>query len=355
MNKFTRFLTGLGQGLTNPKGDMGDFQHASRLFVDNTFSRAPRTKFLFHVYFDINPNVRLSPAWMTAHRKEVGMLVKTADLPKFTLQTEVKNQYNKKKIVYKDMTYDPVNISFHDDNAGIVNALWAQYMSYISPDRSNPGAAYDPKNYNIYRKSGSGGDSGLDTFRYGLDRDGYTTPFFRSITIYTMSRRRFNSYTLVNPMIQNWTSGGMDYAQGNGMNDMSMTLQYETVFYGYGTVTKGVEPKGFAELHYDSAPSPLSIFGGGTSSLFGAGGLFEGIGAVAGGLAGADDIFPPTDNNLVSGGAGFFSTAIAAINTYKNFRSITADTLKQEAANILLVPNRLANSVSGLPGISFPR
>jgi hypothetical protein len=351
MDKFTRFLTGLGQGLTNPKGDMGDFQHASRLFVDNTFSRAPRTKFLFHVFFDISPDVRLSPAWAAAHKKEVGMLVKTAELPKFSLTTEVKNQYNKKKIIYKDIAYDPVNITFHDDNAGIVNAMWAQYMSWISPDRTNPSAAYDPKNYNIYRKSGDKGQ-GLDGFRYGLDRDGYTRPFFNSITIYTMSRRRFNSYTLVNPMIQNWSSGGMDYGQGNGMNDMSMTIQYESVFYGYGSVSKG-NPKGFADLHYDAAPSPLSIFGGGTPSLFGAGGLFAGIGAISGGLAGAEDIFPATDNNPLGGGS-FLSTAIAAINTYKNFRSITSETLKQEAANILLVPNRLSNSVSGLPGVSFP-
>ena len=54
-NKFTRFLSGAGSGILNPKGNLGDPRHASRMFVDDAFARAPRTKFLFHVFFEKFP------------------------------------------------------------------------------------------------------------------------------------------------------------------------------------------------------------------------------------------------------------------------------------------------------------
>jgi hypothetical protein len=39
---------------TNPKGNLGDFQHAARLFVDDNLRLAPKTKFNFYVVFTID-------------------------------------------------------------------------------------------------------------------------------------------------------------------------------------------------------------------------------------------------------------------------------------------------------------
>ena len=43
-------------GFFNPKGNLGDFRHAARTFVDDNFRLAPKSKFLFHVFFKINTN-----------------------------------------------------------------------------------------------------------------------------------------------------------------------------------------------------------------------------------------------------------------------------------------------------------
>jgi hypothetical protein len=53
-NKFTRFLTGVGEGLLTPKGQLANWQHATRLFIDDTMRLAPRTKFMFYVRFEID-------------------------------------------------------------------------------------------------------------------------------------------------------------------------------------------------------------------------------------------------------------------------------------------------------------
>src|SRR6056300_432776 len=53
-NKFTRFLTDVFSGLTNPKGRVGNYTHATRLFIDDNFRLAPKNKFNYFVRFEID-------------------------------------------------------------------------------------------------------------------------------------------------------------------------------------------------------------------------------------------------------------------------------------------------------------
>lgn len=342
-NYFTRYLNQFGAGLlegaTNPKGLNGNFQHATRLFIDETFRLAPRTKFLFYVRFEIDNTAHRSPSFTAKHGNEVGLLVKSADLPKFNFDTVTKNQYNRKKIVYKNFNYESVNIAMHDDSAGIVNAMWAIYYGYYIQDRHNPTAAY---NENKYRPT----KTPLDNFRYGMDSD-ITTPFFKSISIYTMSRRRFLGYTLVNPKIKSWNHGNVAYAEGDFI-ESNMSVEYEAVKYSAGNVTYN-NPKGFATLHYDLLPSPLSVAGGGVSTLTGDGGVLDGVEQIFGDIAGGS-----TFDSV----GGFLGTAIKSINTYKNFKGLTKESLKNEAINILSNPANVATAVStvgGVVGAVFPK
>ena len=342
-NYFTRYLNQFGAGLlegaTNPKGVMGNFQHATRLFIDDTFRLSPRTKFLFYVVFEIDKTAHRSPTFTARHGEEVGLLVKSADLPKFNFDSIVKNQYNRKKIVYKNINYEPVNISMHDDSAGIVNAMWAIYYGYYIQDRHLPTAAY---NANHLRPT----KTPSDNFRYGMDSD-ITVPFFKSISIYTMSRRRFNGYTLVNPRIKSWNHGTVAYAESD-LLESQMTLEYESVKYTGGTVAYN-SPKGFATLHYDLLPSPLSVAGGGVSTLTGDGGVLDGIEQIFGDVA---------SGNAFDSIGGFLGTAIKTANTYKNAKGITKEGLKNEAINILSNPANIASAAStvgGVVGAIFPK
>jgi len=345
-NKFTRYLLGDGNffqglvgGILKPKGNMANWQHATRIFVDDTFRLAPRHKFLYYVVFEIDPTSHNSLAFTQKHSQEVALLCKAVDLPKFSFDTVTKNQYNRKKLLYKNVTYDSINITMHDDNAGIVNSMWGVYFSTYVKDRTLPDAAY--KNLH-YRPSGTA----TDNFRYGLDND-KSVDFFKSISIYTMSRSRFNGYTLINPRIQNWSHGNVDYADG-GTVESSMTVQYEAVSYSAGKVSMN-SPKGFATLHYDTAPSPLSIQGGGTSTLFGDGGVLAGIESVFGDVAGGSSFDSPQ---------GFLSTAIKAVNTYNNVKSLSSDGIARELGQVISSPaavSGIVNTVGGFAGSLFPR
>lgn len=338
-NYFTRFLNGVAEGLLNPKGQQANWQHATRLFVDNSMRLSPRTKFLFYVRFELNKYAIKAPNFTNNHSEEVNLLVKTAELPKFNFDTTTKNQYNRKKIVYTKINYEPVNITVHDDSAGVMSALWATYYGYYVGDRLNPNSAY---NATHYRPT----DTRNDNFRYGLDNN-VSDPFFRSVTVYTMSRRRFVGYTLVNPRIKSWTHGNMDYSASE-FNESSMQLEYEAVKYSAGNVSYN-NPTGFATLHYDAAPSPLTVAGGGVSTLTGEGGVLDGLESVFGDLSSGAAFDSP---------ASFLGTAVKAINTYKNAKSLSSSQLKSEAINILSNPKTISSAIStvgGVVGAVFPK
>jgi len=347
-NKFTRYLSefgsGLVEGVTKPKGQLSNYRHATRLFVDNDLRLSPKTKFLFYVVFEMENSIRGMSLYSDKHADEAGLLVKSAELPKFNFDSVIKNQYNRKKIIYKQINYEPVTISMHDDSNAAVNAMWALYYGYYVGDRHNPDAAYQQ---NQIRPT----NTKVDNFRYGLDNDRTDVNFFKSVTIYTMSRRRFVGYTLVNPKIKSWNHGSMDYSASE-FNDSQMTLEYEAVKYTNGNVSFGT-PGNFAELHYDTVPSPLSVAGGGVATLTGEGGVLDGLEQIFGDVGSGDAFKTP---------GGFIGTLAKTFNTYKNGKSLTKEQIASEAVGILSNPRNIAaagrsvsGAVSGVIGAVFPK
>lgn len=334
-NKFTRYLSSFADGVTNPKGLVANWRHATRLFIDDTYRLSPRTKFNFYVRFELDTSVIKSTAFSQRNINEVGLLVKSTDLPKYNFDSIIKNQYNRKKIVYKQVNYEPLTFTMHDDSAGIINALWALYYGYYVADRNNPSSAFSDTQYRNK-------DDQRSKFRYGLDNN-ISTPFIKSISIYTMSRRRFLGYTLVNPKIKSWNHGSVAYAESDVL-ESTMTVEYESVYYTAGNVTLD-NPKGFATLHYDTVPSPLSVAGGGVANLVGQGGVLEGLEQIFGDVS---------KGSAFESIGGFLGTTVKAINTYKNIKELSKDSLKAEAVNILTNPSNITRAVGGISAI-FPK
>lgn len=239
----TRFLS------NNTDVLLRDPQHAARLFVDDQFRLAPKHKFLFHVAFNINISALQNIDLVQRHKNEINMLVKACDLPSYTVQTDTLNQYNRKKNIQTKHTYNEINMTFHDDNMGIINQLWQNYYKYYYAD------ARAAENANAYTKNATRSFDFVQS-NYGLD-NGSLQPFFNYITIYQMARHEYVSYKLINPIIVNWNHNRVDYGQ-TGVHDNTMKLMYEAVAYGYGETTTG-DPEGFGLEHYDPSPSPLQV------------------------------------------------------------------------------------------------
>jgi hypothetical protein len=303
--------------LTSPKGQLADFQHAARLFDDDDFRLAPKFKFQYHVSFSINPNALKSLNFTYRHQQEFNMLVKTAELPKFQIQTDTLNQYNRRKVTQVKLDYQPVTITFHEDNFNVVRMLWESYYSYYYADND---AA---KIYGNYNRTAMLNSNFIKT-PFGFD-NGSHVPFFNNIAIYLMARHSWSMAKLINPVIVTFTHDTMNYADSNPTQN-TMQLAYEAVTYDYGQVSKG-NPPGFAQEHYDHTPSPLSLAGGGTSSVFGSGGVLAGAATVFGNIATGAAFQSP---------ANFLTTAIQTINTYQNAKSLTKAGIKNELQNVAI-------------------
>jgi hypothetical protein len=261
-NKFSAYLGDFLSGYLNPKGNLADYQHAARLYIDDTFRLAPKNKFLYYVVFNLNPNAIDSIEFQDRHALELNYLVKSMDLPKYTLNTETLNQYNRKTNVYTKIVYDPITLTMHDDNNGITNMLWALYYGYYFNDRNNGSDIYDSISPAAYQRNTYKSKNRFP-YRYGLDTEGpnglsgTSAPFFDSIQLFTLSRQRFFSYLLCNPKITKWDHDNMDQSDGAGIVENKMTLAYDAVIYNSGMVDVD-DPAGFAVLHYDNTPSPIA-------------------------------------------------------------------------------------------------
>jgi len=331
-NKVTKFLGQVVGGVFGTDGDMRDYQHAARLFTDNFNALSPKVEFLFHVYFDINKAAVRSPnlGWAKAEPNiECGMLVKSCQVPGVNINTEVKNQYGKKTNVQTQVQYSPINMTFHDDNVNLISGLWQQYFKAYYADSNYPESLANQVTYNSPI-----GKQGPYSFGFNDFQAGH---FFNKISIYQLSRHRFFEYTLINPIITSWQGPQLNMSSSQPAENQ-MTLIYEGIKYAEGTVSKD-NPNGFAQLHYDSSPSPLSIMGGGSATLFGS------TGVLAGGLDVFGDLLDP---NVYSNPFALLGTAIKAKNTYENAKQLTKQGVINEVTGIAtgVVTNAIENTVN---------
>jgi len=249
--KFTPYLH-TNQSYYGPKGNLSSWEHANRLFVDNNMEFAPKVAFLYHVSFVINPAARsLLPSTFATSGlgvNEIGLLAKTATLPKFQPQVETLNRYNQKKNIQTKIVYDPVTIQLHDDKKSLTSSLLQAYYKYyfVDGNYSARPSGYNPNN--TY-------SSGLS--RYGLDARIPQKHFFKEIHISQLSRGVYNRYTLVNPILSKFDHDDLDYSDGNKALANTITIQYEAVFTSAGKVTEG-SPDSFGEIRYDKKPSSLN-------------------------------------------------------------------------------------------------
>jgi hypothetical protein len=349
-------MSGSNQNVLKESTILRDYTHASLTFrSDGTYQNAPKVKFLFHVYFDINAEAtNVTNTIFTNY----GLLVKTVKLPSFNMQVDTMNQYNRKRLIQTKIKYDPVDITFHDDTGGatgsptaggMIRSLWKAYYNYYYADGRNPTVVFDRIRGNRPnpQPGGEGGTLGAATAATYNQRNQYAdsitgnanwgyigdvgdsnsqtgnagrkVPFFKNITVFGLSQHKFTAYTLINPIITSFSHDTYDYSNGSGTMENKMSLEYETVVYNEGDID-GNDPArlipGFGiETNYDRRRSPIARLG--SNSL-----VDGGAGLVVGGSISTND-----------GNAGEQAAQIA-YNSSKDVGTSTSQVAIKESAAV---------------------
>jgi hypothetical protein len=337
-----------------------DYTHADKAYHTNLYQYAPKLKFLFHCYFNINSDVYDIDGNPNT-QQNFGLLVRDVKLPAYTIQTAQMNQYNRKRIVQTKIKYDPVTFSFFDDNSNTMAKMWAAYYTYYYNDGNMPdvvfggvrggkgqdlsstikkgtirglgsqvqgGGANDSKYFdrNIYQPSITDnvawGYEGSNNSKQSGDKK---PSFFKDITIYGFYQKNFIAYTLINPIITQFAHDTYNYEESAGIMKNTMTLDYETVVYNEGAMA-GDKPSGgglvpgFAvDGLYDRKLSPIAMPGS-NNTVLGQGGLVDGLSGTLKSLGSN----PP---NVI----GAIKSAGSTYNTFKNTNIV--QTLKNDLQN----------------------
>jgi hypothetical protein len=368
------------QGFFGANG-LKDYSHASKTFRTNGYELAPRQKFLFHVFFNINTGQipALANVFGNGDIATVGMMVKTVQLPSYQIEVATMNQYNRKRLVQTKINYNPIQVVFNDDQGDLIRNMWYNYYSYYYKDPTQNyentaaingsignlqtlqnGFGYNTRDtYSNSRQVNDWGYIGEGSYQ---DSSAFTgqnqdkPPFFRDIKIYGLSQKKFASYVLINPMIESWAHDTYDYSQGAGVMTHTVGIKYETVKYYSGAVggeTPSSTVVGFGDPdHYDTVKSALARPGA-TASVFGQGGLIDaGIGTLE-------------DLNALATGRGGLQNVIGAVqkagtayNTFKgkDIASIANQEAKQASKQILQasLPGAMRQAINKGNGTFFP-
>lgn len=286
-----------------------DYRHAKKIFVDGNYRLSPKYGFLYYVEFDLNPmitNVSNTSA------QELGMIVKAVNLPKFSLEVKAHNAYNRVNLVQNKIKYDPISITFHDDQADNVRSFWYDYYSFYYRDSDFNSATYQVISKYQERPSFEWGYTPRPTASYNAGNAYQNYQYIQAIRIYSLYQKSFSECELINPIITSFRHGDHNVSDGTGLLEHQMTVQFETVKYYTGYTTSNTVG-GYIDLHYDNAPSPLTPTGG---------------------------------PNIVGDGQGGFTNASGTITDLANYNLTTA------GGAVVPTPNSgLANSLLGSLGL----
>ena len=162
--------------------------------------------------------------------------------------------------------------------------------------------------------------------------------FFRDITIYGLSQKKFAQWTLINPIITSWRGDNYDYAEGGGSMQNEMSFEYESVKYFMGDIGSNQPSNsvsGFADnAHYDTKSSSIT-------TPYGRETVYSGSGVVSAVSGTVQDL-----NNTTAGLSGLQNVLGGVQTAGTLLNTLTNSSLSQQLGVGQLINGGL-NSLSG--------
>ncbi len=232
-NSNIRNAIGLLTGINNPW--VVGSSEAPRVHGMNTIGfhdRVPRLKNQFFVHFQFGIPITFGSE--SNEIKGITYRVKAFDAPKFSIEIETLNQYNKRRIVPTKINFDPCNISFHDDKSSQVQDFWRLVYEFYFKDGINKSA--ENYSFNASTKIVEGLGKGaikndLSDYGYSLVGKKENHNLFKYISLYLVANRKYSRIDLINPYLTNFAHDNFGIDGHGEHSSLSTTFNSETVVY----------------------------------------------------------------------------------------------------------------------------
>jgi hypothetical protein len=250
---------GIFGGLFDQNVHFRDSRHAAEAYGYNKASLStgtPRFRFQYFVRVNYNPFVAdyVKAFLNTEDQQQVLTSVKSITMPSMQMDTEVLNEYNKKRVSQTRLNYTPVTLTMHDTVEGRSLRMWEMYYEYyfkdgVAYEKLGDGGGTEARGFfdilingaggNDERKINREGEFGNDIIEdryndntgYNLARVGNEKYLINSIDIFQVHGGRYSRTTLVNPRISAFNHDTLDYEDASGLVQLQFEFQYESVVY----------------------------------------------------------------------------------------------------------------------------
>ena len=215
----------------------------------------PRYKYTYLVEFQINPIVAQQVENLTNVKDFIqqGRLfthLRNIDHPKIQIQHDTLRSYNKYIKIPMKVEYQPATMTFDDDSASVVLALWKEYLGFYSylgsvgqniatGNNTNLVSSNEINSFQLRNElTGEEQRSSMNT-RPSLGmklKPNDTRHFFDSIVIYDLGTepQGINVYWYHRPVITNWDHSSLDRDDRTGRVDVNITMEYEGYYFALG-------------------------------------------------------------------------------------------------------------------------
>ena len=226
---------------SDPNKDRGPNQfvvgssEAPRVHGMNTtgkYDSAPRFKNQFFVHFQFAKGV------VAGDRQELkGVTYKVIqfDAPKFSIDTEVLHQYNKRRIVPTKIQFDPCNITWHDSKDALIQDFWKFVYEFYFKDGQT---GKTPGNYSITASTkvvqgikGGSIESPSKHYGYHLGNKSEIPNLFSHISLYLVANGKYTRIDLVNPYMVSFAHDTFSQDSHSEHATANATFVPETVVY----------------------------------------------------------------------------------------------------------------------------
>lgn len=261
-----RSFEGIFGGIFDQNVHLRDSRHAANAYGFNKADLSngtPRHKFEFFIKINFNetdPAVRsFVRAFLDRSDQDIiTQAVKSVTMPSMQIETEVLNQYNKKRISQKRINYNPISITFHDTVEGRMLRLWEMYYEYYFRDgvateklnlgsQSGTGSSFVDAFLNRFFDAFNGVDAArldraeypndllqntfVDNYGYNIKRVGNSKYLIDNIEIFQVHGGKFSRTTIIHPRVSAFNHDTLDYEDGNGLVEMRFDFEHEGVVY----------------------------------------------------------------------------------------------------------------------------
>lgn len=151
----------------------------------------------------------------------LGFTMKRIDRPGMSFQTQVLNQYNKKRVIQTKVEYEPISVTFYDTYDLRIHEMFQQYFRYYYGDGSK--TIYD-WSYDVTNRDFRSAPWGFSPNQIANPNDGN---FFSHIEIYTFGNGSYTRTDLINPKITKFNPSDLSYEEGLVTQEITMSIEYE--------------------------------------------------------------------------------------------------------------------------------